>query len=76
MNPELVAADWVARTHAELGLPTDIEDPTALRRLAALILERDEVRATAARTSSSSSPSSSPGTTPASPPQEDRDPAY
>lgn len=33
-----VAEAWVARTRAEQGLPDEIEDPKALRRLAALVL--------------------------------------
>lgn len=37
-----VAAAWVARTRCEQGLPDEIEDPEALRRLAALLLVKDE----------------------------------
>jgi hypothetical protein len=33
---------WVRETRAELGLPDEIEDGAALRRLAALLLSNEE----------------------------------
>jgi hypothetical protein len=63
---------WVRETRAELGLPDEIEDGAALRRLAALLLSNDG--APPKRGSSTSLPSTLPGTTPASPRGEDLDP--